>query len=427
MIASTCPPGTSSVARSELTFCDPDKCASTTREKALQRPRVALLVETSKTFGRGVLQGITRYVRAHRPWSIFVDERGLDDPTPDWLKDWRGDGAITRSTNREVVRAARRKRIAVVHLGEQIETDLPMVYAADPPIARLAAEHLLERRVEHFGFAGIAGKYWSDQRRAAFVEWLAEAGYGCSVFELEGRQAKGIGRQDQDDQLADWLRALPKPCGILACYDVMGLRVLDVCRQIGVEVPEQVAVIGVDNDTLLCNLADPPLSSVAHDLDRIGYEAAVTLDQLMDGRPPETSRCLVDPAGVVARQSTDLRAIQDDHVARAINFIRRHACDGIQVDDIARHVHLSRVTLTRRFEKLIGRSPKAEILRFQIERCRQLLVETDFTQGKIARLIGFRHPEYMNVAFKRETGQTPGEYRQQAKRNALVSNQGEKT
>lgn len=371
-----------------------------------------------------MLRGISRYVTTHRPWSFTVDERGLDDPPPRWLESWRGEGIITRSRRTAVVEAARRTEAPVVHLGEHREAGLPMVHSDDDSIARVAVDHLLDSGVRQLGFVGVPARPWSEARRSAFARLLAERGLDERIFELPAREATAVGRERQDDRLARWLLDLGQPAGVFAGCDVLGLRVLDVCRRAGIAVPEQVAVIGVDNDTLLCSLADPPLSSVAHDLDRIGYEAAALLERSMGGGVSADVFQRVDPAGVVSRQSTDLVAIADEAVARAVSFIRNHACDGINVEDVLRHVPLSRVTLGRRFEKILGRSPKAEILRVRIERCRHLLEETDFSQEAIARLAGFRHPEYLNVVFKRETGQTPGEYRKVARRNAVSTRGG---
>jgi len=367
------------------------------------RRSVALLIETSKSYGRGLLEGISRYVHTHRPWSIYIEERGLDDPLPAWFSGWRGDGVVLRSAGAAAVRAVRRRGLPVVYLGELRDTGLPLLHSDERSIARQAAEHLLERGFQTFGYVGLHGAVWSDQRQRWFAERLGESGRDCRVC-----------RFSPAGQLLPWLEALPKPAAVMACYDVIGLRVLDACREAGIAVPEELAVIGVDDDPVLCELAEPRLTSVAHNLDRIGYEAAALLDHLMDGGPPPKREVLVDPLGVVARQSTDVLAIGDQQVARALRFVRQHACDGIDVGDVVREVKVHRATLKRRFERLVGRSPKAEIMRLQLARVKQLLRETDFTLKRIADLTGFRHAEYMSVLFKRKEGLTPGEYRRRS-------------
>ena len=377
----------------------------------VKRRSVALIVETSKTYGRGLLEGISRYVHTHQRWSIVIEERGLDDPLPAWLGRWRGDGIILRSASAAQAKAVQRRRIPVVYLGESRDTGLPMLHSDDRLIASLAAEHLVERGFEHFGYVGLKGQVWSDQRRRLFTQQLRQAGHDCSIYEFPPSRrgcATWLGRERE---LAQWLRTLEKPTALLACYDVMGVRVLDACRGTGIAVPEQVAVIGVDNDPLLCSLAEPPLSSVAHHLQRIGYEAAAMLETLMNGEPAPTEVVLVEPAGVVGRQSTDILAIGDERVSQALRFIREHACEGIDVEDVVRAVRLNRATLKRRFEKALGRSPKAEIMRLQLSRVKHLLRETDFPLKRIAGLAGFRHPEYLSVLFKKKEGETPGAYR----------------
>ena len=301
----------------------------------------------------------------------------------------------------------------IVYLGELRGTGLPMLHSDERMIARQAAEHLLERGFHAFGFVGLHGTVWSEQRLEFFTERLQESGRSCEVFEFHAGLGEPNAWLAQEKELTSWLRGLTQPAALMACYDVMGVRVLDACRNAGIAVPEQVAVMAVDNDPLLCTLATPPLTSVAHDLDRIGHEAAALLERMMDGESPPRTETLVEPSGVVCRQSTDVLAIPDAQVAKALRFIREHACDGIDVDDVVRVVQMHRATLKRRFEKFIGRSPKSEIMRLQLRRVKELLRETDFTLVRIADLTGFRHAEYMNVLFKRKEGITPGQYRRQ--------------
>ncbi|MDX1564183.1 MAG: substrate-binding domain-containing protein, partial [Phycisphaeraceae bacterium] len=201
---------------------------------------------------------------------------------------------------------------------------------------------------------------------------------------------------------------------VMACNDLMGQQVLNASRAVGVSIPEEVAVIGVDNDELFCDLSDPPLSSVEPNTEKIGYEAAGLLDRMMQGEPPPSAKVFIDPMGVVTRQSTDVLAIEDRHVAAAVSFIRQHACDGINVEDVLQHVRIPRSSLERRFSASIGRTPKAEIVRVQIERVKQLLAATDYILPRIAELAGFKHPEYMSVVFKQKTGRTPGQYRKES-------------
>ena len=197
----------------------------------------------------------------------------------------------------------------------------------------------------------------------------------------------------------------------MACNDLRAHQVLMACSDRNIAVPEELAVIGVDNDELICELCQPPLSSIEQNSEGIGYQAARLLDRLLDGEAEPTEPIPVEPLGVVPRQSTSIVAISDADVAAAVHFIRTHVADGIQVSDVLQHVQISRSTLERRFARLLGRSPKAEILRVQLDRVKHLLSMTDFPLEKIARLTGFDYMESLCSTFKRITGQTPGQYR----------------
>jgi LacI family transcriptional regulator len=211
--------------------------------------------------------------------------------------------------------------------------------------------------------------------------------------------------------MGHWLAALPRPLGVLTCNDERGLHVLNACQRIDAAVPDEVAVLGIDDDDLLCSLCRPPLSSVVPNPERIGYEAASLLDCLIAGAKPPRRELLVEPLGVTARQSTEVLALDDPNLSAALRYIREHACEGIMVPEVLKQVPLSRTALERQFRKYLGHSPQAEIRATQLKRVKELLAETELSLQQIAKLTGYKHPEYMNVAFKRLTGQTPGHYR----------------
>lgn len=215
----------------------------------------------------------------------------------------------------------------------------------------------------------------------------------------------------EQEEIGRWLQSLPRPVGLMACNDMRGQHVLDACLRVNIAVPEELAVIGVDDDSVLCNLCHPPLSSIVPNAQRVGYEAAALLDRMMSGQTPPTEPLLIPPMGVTIRQSTDVLAIDDPIVAAAVRFIRERACQGCGMKDLLRHVPMSRSLLERRFRQHLGRSPQAEIRAVQLKRVKQLLAESDLSLDQIAGLAGYAHPEYMSVVFKRETGQTPGQYR----------------
>jgi len=382
------------------------------RKTSLQRRKVALLIETSNAYARGLVQGVVHYVREHRPWSFQMMEQGRGDDPPPWLAGWDGDGVIARIETPRIARAVVKCRLPAVDLSAaRLVPTIPWVETDDAEISRLACEHLLERGFKHFGYCGDAQFNWSVWREGFFSEALRKAGLGCDVF----RPAAGVTDVgEQDRLLAEWLRSLPKPVGIMACYDRRGQQVLDACRTAGLAVPDEVAVVGVDNDELLCELATPPLSSVIPNTHRTGYEAAALLDRMMSGKKISPEAHLIAPLGVAARHSTDVLAIDDREVAGAVRFIREHACEGINVADLMRVVALSRRVLEQRFQRLLGRTPHEEILHVRLTVVQRLLAETDLPLYQIAERAGFEHVEYLSVVFKRELGKTPKQFRAEA-------------
>jgi LacI family transcriptional regulator len=386
-----------------------------------QRPAVALLIETSNAYARGVLEGILAFVRQRTAWSIHLTEQGRGDRPPAWLARWKGDGIIARIETRAIASAVKKKRLPLVDVSAaRYVPNAPWVETDDAEIARLAAEHFLERGFRHLAFCGEPRFAWSRLRCEHFMKRVCAAGMPCATYQSGSQTRRPLPPAAERAALAKWVRSLPKPVGVLACYDIKAQQLLDACRDASIAVPEDVAVLGVDNDPLLCNLTAPPLSSVIPNAQRAGFEAAALLDRMLSGKKIAPTAHLIEPLGVETRQSTDVLAITDRDVAAALRFIREHACDGIRVTDVLKAVPLSRRVLESRFLKLAGRSPHDEILRIRLERVKSLLLETDLSLERIATLAGFEHPEYMNVAFRRELGPTPGQYRRQMRLAATV-------
>jgi len=380
-------------------------------------PRVALVIETSTSFGRRLLCGIGAHIRENAPWSVFFGERGVFDPVPEWLKDWRGDGIITRIASPEIREVIEANRIPAVDLNEQLAgLGVPMVTIDHAAVAREAAKHLLDRGFTRFGYLGDVGQIWSDRRGEAFTEAVAESGYNCDIFRGAPEDLRSL-RQGawelQLDRIAAWVGELPKPVGIMACHDFRGLQLLAACRLADIAVPEQAAVIGVGADDVACELADPPLSSVVLNAWRMGYEAAALLDRLMRGEAPGSTELRIPPIDVATRQSTDVTAIADPVVARAVRFIREHACTGINVEDVLAHLRMSRTALQDHFRRALGKSIHDVLIDAKIARVRALLAETSLSIDTIAERTGFKYPEYMSSILKQRTGWTPARYRQE--------------
>jgi LacI family transcriptional regulator len=380
--------------------------------KLRRRLQVALLIETSNSYGRGLLDGVIAYVRDHESWSIYLPEQRRGERPPDWLRRWSGDGIIARIENREIASAVKRTRLPAIDVSAaRTLPEIPWVETDDEVIARLAVEHLVERGFRRLAFCGDPRFNWSNWRCEHFRRLADEAGCTTWVYQSPVSAKHSVSWHREHERLAAWIKSLPRPVGVMACYDIKAQQPLDVCRNLGVAVPEEMAVIGVDNDPVICELCMPPLSSVNPDARRTGYIAAELLDQMMRGTKVATITHLVKPLGICTRRSTDVLAMEDPDVAAALRFIREYACDGIQVGDVVREVPLSRRVLESRFVKLLGRTPHEEILSVKLDRVRRLLRETDLPIKAIAARTGFSNEDYMSVAFKRAEGLPPSEFR----------------
>jgi LacI family transcriptional regulator len=372
--------------------------------------KVALLVETSNAYARGLLHGIVSYIREHQPWSVFLSEHSRGDQPPEWLTKWDGHGVIARIENASIAKAIRRLRIPVVDVSAaRLIPSLPWVETDDAAIARVATEHLIERGFRHLAFCGDDRFNWSKWRREHFERLVLAAGYRPFSFCL--RQGQFANAEAEVEAIGDWIGALPKPAGIMACYDFRGQQVLDACRRRGIRVPDDVAVIGVDNDELLCDLSDPPLSSVILNTQRTGYEAAALLDRMILGERVKPEAHLIEPLGVATRQSTDALAIEDPSVVAVVRYIREHACEGISVKQVLQAQPQSRRLLESRFKKLIGRTPHEEIVRVRLNHAKVLLTESTLSIERIAQLAGFMHVEYLSTVFRQKVGMPPSQYR----------------
>ena len=385
------------------------------RPRPSDRPRVALLVETSLASGRDILRGIARYVREHEPWALYHEPRSLSEGLPQWLRRWQGHGIIARVQNHEIARAVKATGLPVVDvLGVVPQAKLPLVHVDDMLIARMAAEHLLERGFHYFGFFGLEGENWSERRRDCFRHSLRLPSEHVFVFETSRRMMAQTPWDRRQDQIARWLAGLPKPVGVMVATDQHGPHVLEACRRAGIQVPDEVAVVGVDNDETLCEVCNPPLSSVQPGHQVVGYKAAALLDSLLRGGEVPPQPAFVHPLGVMTRRSTDVLATADRQVAAALRIIRESPGTGLNAAKVIAQLPVSRSVLQRRFRKEIGRSIQAEIINARLNRARQLLAETDLPLAEVAARSGFKHQEYLGAVFKSHFGKTPAEYRREA-------------
>lgn len=363
-----------------------------------------------------MLKGIAHHERAHQRWIAFHDDEARAESDPGWLRSKKWSGVISRHTTPALVKVCAEQKIPLVDLNDVPPfPGVPKIRPDNLGVGHLGAEHLMERGHRHFGFCGYGNEGWSRERRDGFLEALRLAGHDCDVFDVAyPGDLTPFWDEEQIAALSRWLKRLPKPVGVMACHDMRALEIVSAAQAAGLLVPEDVAVVGANNDTIRCELAYPPLSSVVTNPFQSGYLAAVTLAGLIAGEAPESMDVRIEPLGVVARQSSDILAIGDRNVAAALGFIREKACQGIHVEEVVRHAFASRSQLEKKFRKHLGRSPQSEIRRVQVAKIKQLLMETDFPLKRIAELTGFEHVEYMCVLFKRLTGSSPGDFRKKA-------------
>ncbi len=364
---------------------------------------------------RGLVEGVAHYIRDHQPWEFhLVHNLNEEAPVPEWFADWDGDGIIASIDRPSIAEAIARCHVPTVDVSSnRFIPSIPWIEMDNEKISQLAAEHLIQRGYKHLAFCGDDRFDWSARRRKFFVEHAHKTGFSCSWFEL----TRGFSDlRTPMEQIGRWLQQLPKPVGLMACSDSLAQKILDVCRFRGLAVPHEVAVIGVDNDSLFCELSSPPLTSVMPNTGASGYQAAALLGKIMRGEAIPPERHVIPPLGVIARQSTDILAVSDPHIQEAVKFIRAQACSGIKVNDVARKAALSRRVLELRFKKLLGRTPREEILQVRLEHVKTMLRETDLPLYRIAEETGFEHIEYLSVVFKRETKVTPSFYRTEAQR-----------
>jgi LacI family transcriptional regulator len=381
------------------------------------KARVALLVETSRVFGRDLLKGIARYSREHGPWSFHISPGDYEQVVPK-MKQWGGTGIIARIPNQRVATQILQAGVPIVAIGltdEQLAPDSPLhslsEISSDPAeVSRLAADHLLDRQFRHFAYVGSGDRGWSSRREKAFRDYLAERGIVPHVYRSPDKRRDQVWEREQDI-LANWVSKLPTPIGLFACDDDRGREVIEACTQAGLKVPEEIAVVGVDNDEVFCDLSDPPMSSVSLNIETAGYRAAALLDGLMSGTITEPASIKVEALCVVTRRSSDIVAVEDDEVSSALRIIHHEQGRGVSVESIVDELAVSRRSLEKRFRSVLGRSILDEIQSARLDHSKRLLLETTYSVSRVAKLSGFGSVGYFIQFFQRRVGKTPGKFR----------------
>lgn len=361
-------------------------------------------MDTNRGYERGLLSGILKYSRLHGPFSFWrkqnVVSGGPRVITLEMLKEWEPDVILWREGFTDI--NIKSLKLPVIYVPyTQIDNNLVNI-VTDDAIGAKAAEHLIRRGFKNFAFYGLNDKwYFSKGRRQAFTETARKAGYHTEVFD-----------RSRNEDLSEWLLSLKHPVGLMVCTDDCAVEVYDAVRKTGLKIPEDMAVIGVGNDELVCDFAHPPLSSVVLNLEHAGYEAAKTMVDLIKGKKVARNIC-VGALEVAERQSTSIFALNDKMISRAIQFIHSHIGDNLHVNDILRSVPLSRRVLYKRFQKALGRSIYEEIRRTKMDYAARMLTETSLSINEISEKLGFTDAKNLARLFYKEKGITPFKYRMQ--------------
>ncbi len=395
-------------------FSDEAGAVAVRREQ--ESPRVLIVQHGRYWDTPGVLRGIMHYQKTKGPWTTFVDDVTRTDKDLKWLKQQRWNGVISGVEKSVLAEACVKLGVPVVELWDAPpRLGVPRIRPDNVAIGHMAAEHLLEKRFQRFAFCGFSDVSWSNERLEAFREALGLVGRTCELSLVkQPLDSTPAWEMAQVEMLARWLCTLPHGAAVFACDDERARLVTRAALLAGLRVPQDVAVLGVNNDVGRCEQEHPAISSVSTDNFSTGICAAERLNVLMGGREIDGLDLRVEPIGVVERESTNVLELRDKHVAAAVTYIREHACSGIKVDDVVAQVHASRSQLENRFRRFLGHSPQVEIRRVQLAKIRALLAETDLTLKEIADRTGFVHVEYLSMLFKKLTGETPGQFRRNA-------------
>lgn len=388
------------------------------------RPNVAILVQTATAWGRDVVEGIAEYVQEHGPWLIFVEPRGLHERLSVPAR-WRGDGIIARVDHPELAEQIASLGVPAVNVAwSSVDPSIvPSVRVDDDRCGALAAEHLIDCGLRAFGYVGQSPRtgYMNERLFDAFAARASRAGGAVRRYVEPDIAGRPMPWRDSLEHLAAWLRGFGRPIGVFVFGDAEARLVVQACALAGLRVPEDVAIVGSEQDPLMSALCGMGISAINHHPQSVGYKAAEMLHAMMQGRTLESRLLKVPPTGVVGRESTDGTAVSDPLVRDALVFIRDHIREPIRVRDLARHLGVARRTLESRFRAAIERSPGEAIRRLRVERAARLLSDTPMPLARVAELCGYAEPRLLTAHFRQVHGMTPTAYRRERREAAARS------
>jgi len=375
---------------------------------------------------RAIIKGISNYVRLHGDWHLRITNESIEKIIP-ILKSSGVNGAFLapRSVEEEQIVADSGIPCVLTHTSAPQKV-LPYFTANNDLLGRMAAEHFIEKGFVNFGYYSLSNHlFWSRERLAGFKERVTQAGGTVFVFEspvtTEYAMASEKGQSlpwppsswtSSAAHVHHWIRSLPKPVGIMASDDGMGYDLIEASEEAGIRVPEEMAVLGTYNDLTLCLVSNPPLSSIAVDMEQNGYNAAALLHRIIIGKEKMRGQRLTnEPTHIITRQSTDILAVEDSDLAAALHFIRTNYDRPIRVADVVDQTSASRRGLEIKFREHIRHSMTEEIMRVKIDQITRMLLESDMSIERISDALAFGSPARMREAFRRSKGVNPLEFR----------------
>lgn len=378
--------------------------------------KVILLIDISEEYGQSLMKGIVRYSKERGPWvfcrmPLFYRETLGMEGIVNFAREWGADGIIAQLYNDVDIKPIMEAGIKLI--AEDFKerfSEIPNITGGYREAGALGAAYFLEKGFKNFAFYGFRNIVWSRERSEGFEEFLNAQGYEVFHFDHDSTPTRELWYY-KPSALSQWLQSLPKPVAIMTCDDERGQHITEACKHAKIRIPEEIAVLGVDNDSLTCNLSDPPLSSIGLDTEKGGYEAARLMEMMITGEIKEPVDILVKPTQVITRQSTDIASANDIYIAQALRFIHQNIENRINVKDVLKKVPLSRRALEKRFQETTGIGVYKYIYNLQIQKFAQKLLETDKTITEIALESGFNNSKNISRQFKQVKGCTPIEYR----------------
>lgn len=377
--------------------------------------KVILLLDFGEEYSKAMLKGISKYSSENGNWSfcrmpVYYRETMGVKGILEWAKEWKAHGIIGQLYNEMETEFYESPLPVIAQDFKERFKKIPNITGLYRQTGEMGAEYFLKRGYQNFAFYGFNNIVWSRERAEGFETAVNKAGFQVNYFEHKKARSTDIWYY-KSKSLAKWLKSLPKPVALMACEDNQGVHITEACKHNQIRVPQEVAVLGVDNDVMLCELSDPPLSSIELDIVKGGYDAARALDLMIQGRVKFYRDIPVAPLKVITRGSTNIFASTDDHVADALDFIHRNIENNLQVSDIVKEVPMSRRSLEKRFLEVTGMPVYKYISNLRIEKMAEKLISTDRTIFEIALDMGLQDSKNLARQFRQVMGHTPVEYR----------------